>query len=458
MTGVIAAARLVADPPKVDPPPAAEQTADQSIPRTDLFGDPLPDGVLMRLGTTRSRASIAGFGILPDGTVVTASPYAEVRIWSPKADRPGERGRLPVKEARFFNPRPAVSPDGRYVGANTPDKLLVVWERKDGGFKEVATFDLGSSRLLFSPDSTRFAAGTRICDIRTGKYFDLDVSHSAFEAMAFSGDGKRLAAATGYEAFLWDLGSGKPLARYKTGRLRYMGIALNHAGDVLAVSPTWEPETVVFVDPMTGARLPTLSGPDKFRCLWANFAPDGKTILLGDRSGVTWWDPAAGKVIQRFEGVAHSWSGGQNVLARFTPDGKTLVGTSGRMLLRWDAATGKPLLPEAHDAGHHARHHRHRGVGGREVDRHRRLRRSAAGLGRGNRPTGRRSSRSVDAGHTQPRLQPGRPVRVWPQSGDVGLSKWEAATGREVLRFGFSPDATRRGDVKRSDSRRTAAL
>src|SRR5262249_42914955 len=40
-----------------------------------------------------------------------------------------------------------------------------------------------------------------------------------------------------------------------------------------------------------------------------------------------------------------------------------------------------------------------------------------------------------------------------PSSGDVvlsnvELSKWETATGREVMRFAFSPDAPRRGDVR----------
>lgn len=35
-----------------------------------------------------------------------------------------------------------------------------------------------------------------------------------------------------------------------------------------------------------------------------------------------------------------------------------------------------------------------------------------------------------------------------PSSGDKGLSKWETATGREVLRFGFSPDSPPRGDVR----------
>jgi WD40 repeat protein len=260
---------------------------------------------------------------------------------------------MALGESRL-DPNAAVSPDGRFIAANRADRLVVVWERKGDSYKESASFAVGGTRLLFSPDSTRIAAGTRICELRTGKYWELDEAPRGIEAVAFSGDGKRLAAATSYEAFVWDRASGKRLSHYKTGPVHYTGIALDYTGEVLAVSPTWEPETVVFVDPMTGARIAGLAGPEKFRCVWANYAPDRKSVLLGDSTGVTWWDPAAKKLIRRFEGMAHSWAGGWNIPARFTPDGKILVGTSTRMLLRWDAATGKPILPDLHDAGHHS--------------------------------------------------------------------------------------------------------
>jgi WD40 repeat protein len=431
-----------ADPPKVDPPkPANPTTAPQ--PRVDLFGDRLPDGVLMRLGTTRSRAGISSFGILPDGTVVTTSTTAEVLVWPPKGDRPGAPVRLTTPGPRTRDPLAVVSPDGRYVAANTPDKLVTVWERKDDGFKEVVSFDIGRISLLFSPDGTRLLVGGRLGDIRTGKSQVLD-GLPGNEAMAFSGDGKRLAATNGYQASLWDLESGKQLAGYKTGRVRYSGIALDHAGEVMAVSPTWEPDTVVFVDPMTGARVAKLTGPENFRCLWANFAPDGKTVLLGDRGGVTWWDPVAGKSIRRFEGVAHSWSGGRNVPARFTPDGKVLVGTSGRMLLRWDAATGRPLRPDVHDAGHFAdvtavvvsADGKWIATGGRDA----RVRVWDAATGR---PAVAFPADWIVGARTLGFSPDGR-FAYGPSPDGGGVTKWEAATGGEVVRFKYSPDASKR--------------
>ena len=442
---VLAAGGGPVDPPKADPPKPANSTA-APPPRADLFGDPLPDGAVMRLGTTHSRAGINSFGILPDGTVVTTGTAAEVRTWPTKGDRPSEPVRLLMPGPKPLDPLAVVSPDGRYVAANTPDKLVVVWERKDGGFKETASFDVTHTRLVFSPDGTRLVAGSRLCDLRTGKVQELD-GLGYFEALAFSGDGKRLAVTDGYVAFLWDLESGKKLAEYKPWRVRYTRIAPAHTAEVMAVAPTWEPETVVFVDPMTGARIAKLSGPEKFRCYWANFAPDGKMVLLGDRSGVTWWDPAAGKLIRRFEGMAQSWSGGWNLPARFTPDGKVVVGTSGRMLLRWDAATGKPLLPEVHDAGHFS------DVSAVVV--------SADG-------------KWIATGGSDARVRvwnvaTGRPVAAYPADWIVGarildispdgrfvyspsperggVSKWEVATGREVVGFRFSPDEPKRGSL-----------
>ncbi|MBN9517170.1 sigma-70 family RNA polymerase sigma factor, partial [bacterium] len=88
---VLSGLALVAAPAQTDPPPppAAPQ------PRTDLFGDPLPDGAMLRLGTTRSRADIAGFGARGRGP----PPGPGVRRVRPAGDRlprrPAPRGQHP---------------------------------------------------------------------------------------------------------------------------------------------------------------------------------------------------------------------------------------------------------------------------------------------------------------------------------------------------------------------------
>jgi WD40 repeat protein len=105
-----------------------------------------------------------------------------------------------------------------------------------------------------------------------------------------------------------------------------------------------------FTDPLTGKKLDGLTGPE-IPVRWVTFAPDGKTLLLGARDGIRWWDPVAGKPIRFFEGCALEWYAPQRTPARFSPDGKMLVGHNGAVLLRWNADTGKPLFPEQ-DIGH----------------------------------------------------------------------------------------------------------
>jgi RNA polymerase sigma factor (sigma-70 family) len=440
-------------PSATDPPPSpAHAAADPPAPRVDRFGDPLPDGVVMRLGTTRARATIAGFGISPDGAVVSVTPNGDISVWPARGERPVAAAGIPVAASGRFVPRAAVSPDGRYVAANTPGGTVAVWERRDAGLKEVASFAVPySSFLRFSPDGSKLAAvgpGLHLCDLGTKEVHGFEGLMGGTEAGAFSGDGKRLAATSGYEAALWDTTDGTQLARYKTGTLRYSGIALDRTGGVMAVSPTWEPKTVVFVDPTTGRRLDGPSGPGDFHCLWANFAPDGRTILLGGRPGdVLWWDPAAGKTLQRFEGMAHNWGGGQNLPARFSPDGKTVVGTSARMLLRWDAATGQPLLPESHDGGHHAdltavgvsADGRWVATGGYDT----RVRVWDAGTGR---PVATVPADWMLATHNVELSTDGRFVYA-PSPTGGGVTKWEVAAGRAVVRFGYTDDPAGRADL-----------
>src|SRR5207247_2207769 len=71
------------------------------------------------------------------------------------------------------------------------------------------------------------------------------------------------------------------------------------------------------------------------------FAPDGKTVVAGGFSGITWFDASTGKV--RRTGKDHP--GGFQALA-FAPDSKVLVSggnQGGDNVFLWDAATGALL-------------------------------------------------------------------------------------------------------------------
>src|SRR5262249_37322106 len=143
-------------PPRNDPAPAV---------RADRFGDPLPAGVVARLGTTRFRhgnGATAAFSA--DGrSLQSFGRDRAIRTW----DAP--TGRL-IREQHLrpgsFVPAAALSPDGRLLGST------------DGTVRDATTGEvrlrLGvEGKMLwkpvaFSPDGAYFAAGVWLKITRPG--------------------------------------------------------------------------------------------------------------------------------------------------------------------------------------------------------------------------------------------------------------------------------------------------
>src|SRR5947208_17092328 len=68
----------------------------ESAPRTDRFGDPLPAGALMRLGTIRLRARASAVAFTADGkTILTATGAHGMTRWDAATGRPREEFALP---------------------------------------------------------------------------------------------------------------------------------------------------------------------------------------------------------------------------------------------------------------------------------------------------------------------------------------------------------------------------
>src|SRR5438046_4908440 len=88
--------------------------------RTDLYGDPLPEGALVRFGTTRFRhANGTSLAFAPDGkSLLTAAVDRTIRTWDAATGRLIRELHVPPKLGAS---NLVLSPVGRLVAYRAPD-------------------------------------------------------------------------------------------------------------------------------------------------------------------------------------------------------------------------------------------------------------------------------------------------------------------------------------------------
>src|SRR5262245_65750210 len=65
--------------------------------KLDRYGDPLPEGAIMRLGTLRGSANVQSFGVAADGSVLTVGSEGDLRLWLPTEASSEPVVQLPLK-------------------------------------------------------------------------------------------------------------------------------------------------------------------------------------------------------------------------------------------------------------------------------------------------------------------------------------------------------------------------
>ena len=242
----------------------------------------------------------------------------------------------------------AYSPDGKRVAAafgHGDNATVKVWDAQTG--QELLSLQGGShniagfgKRMAFSPDGKRLAAGdkevVKVWDAQTGQ--ELLTLKGVSLGVAFSPDGKRLASAgylfkddrpAGAEAKIWDAETGRELFTVKGDRKG--GVAFSPDGKRLATgTKVW--------DVQTGQELLSFKGP-VVRSL--AYSPDGTRIATASDSDPTVkvWDAQTCQELFTIKGSAYC--------VVFSPDGKRLAGASGPRsgeVKVWDAQTGQELL------------------------------------------------------------------------------------------------------------------
>ncbi len=350
-----------------DPPAKSRQPSISTEPaRTDRYSDPLPAGVVARLGTVRLRHS-ACFAFAPDGKTLATAERQTIRLWELATGKELSRWPTRIDGIRFL----LFSPDGRRLAALEALGLeaeILDLHRKQPQFhlrvpRRGGGYILRTARMAFSPDGKILYAGNDQTvhgwDATTGKEVS-QVRHTkkkerCVNTIVLSEDGKTFATAGDLDRVirLWDTPSGKLLHVLKGHNDSVLCAAFRRDGRLLATGG--DDDTARLWDVRTGKEVRKLGG-HRAQVVSVAFSPDGRT--LASASNNTIGSTATGEQALRLWNLAAEkeparvFSAPDVRSVDFSPDGKLLAWVCCAQTVRLlDRATGKEHNPFASHHG-----------------------------------------------------------------------------------------------------------
>jgi WD40 repeat protein len=325
----------------------------QKPSRQDLFGDPLPAGVLARMGSARFRPGYSSaIAFSPDGrSLITSNGF--LRLWDVATGKPNLQVELGAYSVHAF----AISREGMVLASYGNDGFVTqTLDLRTGKLQPRFTpkEPLRTGQVCLSPNGEHLAIGhhnqVHVLDSSTGvEICHFGVPGRAIPELNFSQDGKRLASCDYTDVYVFDAHDGKRLLQLPHARDMFVRTAkFSPDGRWLAsitITRQKAPEPfaeVAIWDLSTGKVRHRVTVPTD-RLYYLAFSPDSRLFTAsGLLDDVILWDVETGKEVRRCHG---SWFQGS---IAFSPDGKTLAASGSTAILLWDTATGR-LLPISAD-------------------------------------------------------------------------------------------------------------
>jgi WD40 repeat protein len=259
---------------------------------------------------------------------------------------------LVLRHKAMFNSL-AFSPDGEWIAGAGGDGTIKVWNSRTG--VEVRAFPAHADSVfsvIFHRDGRHLASTGADAKVGKVKVWDWATGQEKFAGpcgadhnrgtaycVAFSPDGRRLAAGSGEAVTVWDWETHQPVLPPLRGHAD-KGICVVFSPDGLRLaSGSWNGDIRIW-NAETGELLRTLCEHHHTISALA-FSPDGRRLVSAcfDRSLIV-WDATTGQHLRTLEG--HD---GLVLGVAFSPDGSRLASTGEDKTVRvWETASGREVL------------------------------------------------------------------------------------------------------------------